>query len=63
MLLWRQKTDRLLNDMNKRRVVDRLVRVERSLLRLEQSNSLILRTLQKLIEKIRPSSDKNTVKQ
>ncbi|MDO8315731.1 MAG: XrtA-associated ATPase [Rugosibacter sp.] len=57
------ETDRLLNDMNKRRVVDRLVRVERSLLRLEQSNSLILRTLQKLIEKIRPSSDKNTVKQ
>ncbi|MBT9460392.1 MAG: AAA family ATPase [Rugosibacter sp.] len=47
------ETDRMLNDMNKRRVVDRLVRLERSLLRLEQSNSLILRTLQKLIEKIR----------
>lgn len=57
------ETDRMLNDMNKRRVVDRLVRIERSLLRLEQSNSLILRTLQKLIEKIRPSSDKAAVKQ
>jgi len=57
------ETDRMLNDMGKRRVVDRLVRLERSLLRLEQSNSLILRTLQKLIEKIRPSGDKHTVKQ
>ncbi len=57
------ETDRMLNDMSKRRVVDRLVRVERSLLRLEQSNSLILRTLQKLIEKIRPSSEKAAVKQ
>ncbi|HEY8857309.1 MAG TPA: XrtA/PEP-CTERM system-associated ATPase [Rugosibacter sp.] len=57
------ETDRMLNDMGKRRVVDRLVRLERSLLRLEQSNSLILRTLQKLIEKIRPGSDKNAVKQ
>lgn len=49
------ETDRMLNDMNKRRVVDRLVRIERSLLRLEQSNSLVFHTLQKLIEKIRPS--------
>lgn len=57
------ETDRMLNDMGKRRVVDRLVRLERSLLRLEQSNSLILRTLQKLIEKIRPSSDKAAAKQ
>lgn len=57
------ETDRMLNDMNKRRVVDRLVRIERSLLRLEQSNSLILRTFQKLIEKIRPSADKGAAKQ
>ncbi len=54
------ETDRMLNDMNKRRVVDRLVRLERSLLRLEQSNSLILRTLQKMIEKIRLGGRKET---
>lgn len=54
------ETDRMLNDMNKRRVVDRLVRIERSLLRLEQSNSLILRTLQKMIEKIRLGGRKET---
>lgn len=54
------ETDRMLNDMNKRRVVDRLVRIERSLLRLEQSNSLILRTLQKMIEKMRVGARNET---
>ncbi len=54
------ETDRMLNDLNKRRVVDRLVRIERSLLRLEQSNSLILRTLQKMIEKMRMGGRKET---
>lgn len=46
--------NKMLNGANNRRVVDRLVRLERSLLRLEHSNSMILRILQKLVDAARP---------
>jgi putative secretion ATPase (PEP-CTERM system associated) len=49
--------DRMLKGANNRRVVDRLVRLERSLLRLEHSNSMILRILQKLVDAARPRTE------
>jgi general secretion pathway protein A len=52
--------DRMLNGANNRRVVDRLMRLERSLLRLELSNSMILRVLQKLVDAARPHTEEKT---
>lgn len=45
---------RSLSGINDKRVVDRLVRLERSLLRLEQTNSLMLNVLLQLVEAARP---------
>lgn len=45
---------RSLSGINDKRVVDRLVRLERSLLRLEQTNSLMLNVMLQLVEAARP---------
>lgn len=49
-----QEADRLLDGIRNRRVVDRLMRLERSLLRLEHSNSLILHILRRIVDSARP---------
>jgi putative secretion ATPase (PEP-CTERM system associated) len=51
------EADQLLTGANNRRVVDRLVRLERSMLRLEHTNSLLLRIIQKLVDTARRKSD------
>lgn len=45
---------RSLSGINEKRIVDRLVRLERSLLRLEQTNSLMLNVMLQLVEAARP---------
>lgn len=51
--------DRMLGTANNRRVIDRMVRLERSMLRLEHTTSLVLRILQRLIDVARASSKKS----
>jgi general secretion pathway protein A len=51
------EADQLLTGANNRRVVDRLVRLERSMLRLEHTNSLLLRIIQKLVDTARRKPD------
>ncbi|MDP2809135.1 MAG: XrtA-associated ATPase [Rhodocyclaceae bacterium] len=58
---------RSLAGISNRRIIDRLVRVERSLLRLEHTNSLMLRVMQQLVDAARPQkapkeSDKGAAK-
>lgn len=52
------EADRLLGAANNRRVIDRLMRLERSMLRLEHTTSLVLRILQRLIDVARSSGSK-----
>lgn len=44
------KAGRALGGISNRRIVDRLMRLERSLLRLEHTNSLMLRVMQQLVD-------------
>jgi putative secretion ATPase (PEP-CTERM system associated) len=48
---------RSLASINQRRIVDRLVRLERSLLRLEQTNSLMLRVMLQLVDAARSAGE------
>lgn len=55
------EVEQSLAGLNQRRIVDRFVRLERSLLRLEQTNSLMLRLMQKLVASARvPAPEHNT---
>ncbi|MBA3033114.1 MAG: XrtA-associated ATPase [Gammaproteobacteria bacterium] len=47
----------MIKELSARRTSERMIRLERSLLRLERSNSLILQIMQKLVEAARVRSD------
>lgn len=48
-----QEVGKALTNISNRRIVDRLVRLERSLVRLEQTNTMMLRVLQQLVDAAR----------
>lgn len=48
-----QEAGKTLTNISNRRIVDRLVRLERSLVRLEQTNTMMLRVLQQLVDAAR----------